>query len=227
MNRSIVIFSGHVKDSLSNIDHKGAKSYSGVYEYLFNDAIVRRFEDASHRVSGIQYTIVQASSNIGLKERVEYTNKINPGIYLEIHHDSAQEKDIQNALREGESSPRWTAMSGFSVHYSQNNLFPETSVIFAQMVADEMLKDGFNPNLYHADGEKMRCVDRERGIYDRVNPTGLYVLYNIKSPAVVIECGTIINPHEEKVLLQENTQLKISNAIHRSIQKYFEYINSN
>ncbi len=222
MNRTVLIISGHVQKPASKIDQKGAQSYAGIFEYEFNDAIVRYFENKSHQVAGIRYDVVQTSSNIGLRERVEYANRIMPDIYLEIHHDAAQTVDIEMARQAGENSPLWEDMSGFSVHYSENNPFPERSKTFAQLFADEMLNDGFNPNLYHADVEKMLCIDRSRGIYNRITPWGLYVLSNIKCPAVVIECGTIINPHEEKLLSQENNRLKIVKAINRALMKFFE-----
>jgi N-acetylmuramoyl-L-alanine amidase len=222
MNRTVLIVSGHVRKPASSIDHMGAQSYAGIFEYEFNDAIVRYFENKSHQVAGIRYDVVQTSSNIGLRERVEYANRIMPALYLEIHHDAAQTEDIERARKDGEGSLLWKDMGGFSVHYSENNPFPERSKAFAQLFADEMLNDGFNPNLYHADVEKMMCIDRYRGIYNRITPWGLYVLSNVKSPAVVIECGTIVNPHEEKLLSQENNRLKIVKAINRALVKFFE-----
>lgn len=66
----------------------------------------------------------------------------------------------------------------------------------------------------------MQCVDRKRGIYNRVSPRGLYVLYNVKSPAVIVECGTIINPYEEKRLACDDTRSKIAVAIHCSVIQY-------
>lgn len=222
MKRTVLIVSGHTRKPASNIDHMGAQSYTGIFEYEFNDAIVRYFENESHQVTGIRYDVVQTSRNIGLRERVEYANRIMPDLYLEIHHDAAQTVDIEVARQAGENSPLWEDMSGFSVHYSENNPFHERSKTFAQLFAEEMLENGFKPNLYHADVEKMMCIDRFKGIYNRIDPWGLYVLYNIKSPAVVIECGTIANPLEEKLLSQEDTRMKVVHAINRALVKLFD-----
>jgi N-acetylmuramoyl-L-alanine amidase len=219
---TVLIVSGHVKEPASDIDNRGAASYSGRFEYEFNDAVVRYFEDKFHQISGIRYDVILASGNMGLRERVEYANRIMPAFYIEIHHDAAQPEDIERAKRDGEGSPLWKDMSGFSVHYSENNPFPEKSKAFAQIVADEMMGNGFKPNHYHADVEKMSCCNRLRGIYNRISPWRLYVLSNVKSPAVVIECGTIVNPHEEKLLSQETNRLKIVKAINRALVKFFE-----
>lgn len=222
MNCTVLIISGHVQEPASKIDQKGAQSYTGIFEHEFNDAVVGYFEDKFHQISGIRYDVIKASGNLGLRERVEYANRIMPALYLEIHHDAAQTEDIERAKKDGEECPLWKEMSGFSSHYSENNPFPVKSKVFAEYLADEMLNDGFNPNLYHADVEKMMCIDRHRGIYNRITPWGLYVLSNVKSPAVVIECGTIVNPHEEKLLSQEDNRLKIVKAINRAIVKFFE-----
>lgn len=219
---TVLIVSGHVKEPASNIDNSGATSYSGIFEYEFNDAVVRYFGDKTYRASGVHYDVILASGNLGLRERVEYANIIMPELYLEIHHDAAQAEDIERARKAGEDSPLWKDMSGFSVHYSENNPFPERSKAFAQLFVDEMLMDGFKPNLYHADVEKMMCIDRFKGIYNRITPCGLYVLNNTKSPAVVIECGTIISPHEEKYLSSEETRLKIVDAINHTLVKFFK-----
>lgn len=218
---TVLIASGHVKEPASDIDNRGATSYSGIFEYEFNDAVVGYFGDKRYHVSGLQYNVIPASRNLGLRERVEYANIIMPELYLEIHHDAAQAADIEKARKAGEDSPLWKDISGFSVHYSENNPFPERSKAFAQLFADEMLMDGFKPNLYHANAEEMPCIDRDRGVYNRISPWGLYVLNTIKSPSVIIECGTIINPHEEKYLVREETRLKIVDAINHALVKYF------
>ncbi len=218
----VFIVSGHVSKPVSNIDNMGAKSYSGIFEYQFNDAVVRYFENERYHIPDIQYHAILASNNMGLRERVEYANEITPDLYIEIHHDSAQADDIKKAIQAGEGSPLWNDMSGFSVHYSENNLFPEESKAFAQLLADEMLKDDFKPNIYHVDKEGMICIDKETGVYNRISPWGLYVLNNMKSPSVVIECGTIINPHEETALSLDDTRIKIVSAINSAINRFFE-----
>jgi len=81
MNRTVLIVSGHVRKPASSIDHMGAQSYTGIFEYEFNNAIVRYFENKFYRVTGICYDVVQTSRNIGLLERVEYANRVMPKLY--------------------------------------------------------------------------------------------------------------------------------------------------
>ncbi len=217
----VIIFSGHVKNPPTKTDNRGAKSYSGKFEYEFNDAIVRNFKINSYQRREIEYFIIQASENIGLKQKVKFANIIKPDIYLEIHHDSAQPGDIKKARKAGINSRLWKDISGFSTHYSEKSSFPGKSKKFAQILSDEMLKSGFKPNLYHADVEGMKCVDRRRGMYNRIPPNGLYVLYNIKSPSLLIECGNIVNPNEEQLMSEEKIKVKIIRAINNALGKYF------
>ncbi|SHF25587.1 N-acetylmuramoyl-L-alanine amidase [Caldanaerobius fijiensis DSM 17918] len=49
---------------------------------------------------------------------------------------------------------------------------------------------------------------------------GLYVLRNTKIPAVIVECGFLSNPEEEKLLQDDSYQTRIAEAIYRGISAY-------
>ncbi|HHY79067.1 MAG TPA: N-acetylmuramoyl-L-alanine amidase CwlD, partial [Thermoanaerobacter sp.] len=48
-----------------------------------------------------------------------------------------------------------------------------------------------------------------------------YLLRNAKMPAVIVECGFMSNPEEEKLLNDENYQYKIAWAIYKGLIHYF------
>ena len=219
--RRVLIFSGHMANPTHGPDTRGAPSFHGRFEYEFNDAVTSLLAQPSNQIQGVSYELVPATSNVSLKARVEYANKRQPGLYIEIHHDSAQQDDIDKAREEGPGSERWNPMRGFSIHYSERSVLPRQSRSFAELLAAEMIARGCVPNLYHADREGMPCVDRKRGIYNRVPPSGLFVLYQIESPCVVFECGTIVNPLEEKDLFGVERQRMIVVAINQAIRRYF------
>jgi N-acetylmuramoyl-L-alanine amidase len=220
--RTVLIYSGHMANPTNGPDTRGAASFRGRLEYEFNDAISAMLAQPSNQIPGVAYELVPATRNRSLKARVEDANTRRPGLYIEIHHDSAQPDDLARARDEGPGSERWNAIRGFSVHYSEQSALPGASKTFAEFLGTEMIARGAVPNLYHADREGMRCVDRKRGIYDRVPPHGLFVLYQIKSPCVVFECGTIANPAEEKELSTVERQRLIVAAINQAIQKFFK-----
>ena len=49
-----------------------------------------------------------------------------------------------------------------------------------------------------------------------------YILKNNAMPSIIVECGFLSNPAEEKLLKNENYQNKIAYAIYTGILKYFE-----
>lgn len=220
-NHRVLILAGHVEDPPGPPDTRGAPSFAGVLEYRFNDAIVTLLGAANNRVPGVNCETVLSGRNMGLRQRVEYANKRRPDLYIEIHHDAAQPDDLAKARKEGPSAKLWNEIRGFSVHYSEQNPMPQESRRFANLLAQEMLAAGRTANLYHADHEKMTCVDRRTAVYNRIPPWGLYVLYNVQSPSVVLECGTIANPREEKELASAETRRAIVEAVYRAIGNYF------
>ncbi|KHO63358.1 N-acetylmuramoyl-L-alanine amidase [Thermoanaerobacter sp. YS13] len=51
-----------------------------------------------------------------------------------------------------------------------------------------------------------------------------YILRNAKMPAVIVECGFMSNPEEEKLLNDENYQYKIAWAIYKGLIHYFQKV---
>lgn len=64
----------------------------------------------------------------------------------------------------------------------------------------------------------VRGITNNRGIKE----AGFFVLRYTLMPAVLLECGFITNPDEERVLNQKETQIEIAKAISIGIQKYFK-----
>ncbi len=224
----VLIVSGHVKNPrlAGRRNVKGAKSFSGIYEYIFNDNIVKHFKNPSFQLKGVEYKVILATQNIGLKKRVKIANrKFKPDLYIEIHHDSAPYKDLKRAKREGFRSSLWNKIEGFSFHISTENRNFQKSFLFSKILADIFLSYNLTPNHYHIDGRRSFAIlDKRRGIYNRVQPYGLYILYNIKSPTILIECSTIANPFDEKFILIEDNQLIFVKAINLAIYKYMQIL---
>ncbi|QSZ27239.1 N-acetylmuramoyl-L-alanine amidase CwlD [Aceticella autotrophica] len=51
-----------------------------------------------------------------------------------------------------------------------------------------------------------------------------YILRNAKMPAVIVECGFMSNPEEEKLLNDKKYQYKIAWAIYKGLMRYFNEI---
>ncbi len=83
--------------------------------------------------------------------------------------------------------------SGLQVYYSENN---EASLVIAASVQNKVKED--------VQPENNRSVKKGEGIY---------LLENIKNPAILIECGFLTNPEECEKLLQKEYQTNLSFSI--------------
>ena len=109
---------------------------------------------------------------------------------------------------------------GFSLFYSQENGAADRSLFFAKLLGAELLKEGLSPSLHHAEhvkGENRQLVDKDRGIY---RYDGLAVLKGTTMPAILIECGIIVNTREEALLNSPEYRKGITAAIQRVITTY-------
>lgn len=104
-----------------------------------------------------------------------------------------------------------------SIH---QNAFPQSNVRGGQVFYHKDSDDGENLAKYiqksikmHADTENKR-VAKHNGDY--------YVLRTTKVPAVIVECGFLTNPEEERKLNTDDYQEKIAWAIYVGIVEYFQ-----
>jgi len=86
---TVTIFSGHAK----LLQNKGCTSYSGIREWRFNDSVVKYFKDFNY--SDVKYVPFFATLNIPVRRRVFLTRQYSGDLFIEIHHDSANEEDIK------------------------------------------------------------------------------------------------------------------------------------
>jgi N-acetylmuramoyl-L-alanine amidase len=70
--------------------------------------------------------------------------------------------------------------------------------------------------LHHAEQEKRPLLDKEKGVYAFDD---LVVLKVAKMPAVLLECGVIVNRTEEEKLNDPVYRKRLIGAIDRAIQE--------
>jgi len=221
---NVLIVGGHTAADLKDTG-RGAKSYSGKWENEFNDAVVNLFANKKNQLAGVEYVLAPTTKNLSLQAKVELAKNIKPDLYIEIHHDSGSQDDIDKAKAEGITSPLWKSMSGFCVLYyddgdGKESKFPKESRKFAELLSEEMIKADFQPDSYHAIKQGIKVTKENKGLYNRIKPKSLFVLRNAISPAVILECGYIINPIEEKKLSALDNREKIVQAINNAIEKF-------
>jgi len=112
--------------------------------------------------------------------------------------------------------------NGYSLFYSEKNPKSERSLEFASLLGSELKNNLFVPTLHHAEnisGENRKLVDKAKGIYQF---NDLVVLKTTKMPAVLIECGIIVNRNEEILLSNPVYQKMIVLSIRNAVEKFCE-----
>ena len=114
-----------------------------------------------------------------------------------------------------------------SLFISQKTAHKKDNTRLAYHIADSLLKQKFSPSLHHAmpiKGENRRLINRQRGIYAFPE---LAVLRRATMPAILVECGVIINKDEEVLLADDAHQKKIVTALTEGIVEYLKTNNKN
>ena len=213
----IAIDIGHTRNIPGAISARGVPEYQFnrdigtlLYKKLLND---KRFKNS--------FIINETGDDISLSARATIANRQKADLFISIHHDSVEPKDLSYWLYQGKILPHCDKFTGYSIYYSEKNGNPLNSLIFGVVLGSEMLRNGFCPTLHHAEkftGGDKDLIDKTKGIYKYNN---LVVLKNTHMPAVLFECGIIKNEYEELQLINSEYQSKIVDTIFRAINKYY------
>jgi N-acetylmuramoyl-L-alanine amidase len=197
----------------------GATSARGRPEFAFNRdlAIV---VDRTLRDRGFRTRLIGVGGDINdLASRTELAADAGADVFLSIHHDSAQEQYLQAWVVDGREQRYSELFSGFSLFVSRKNPRPAESLICAQEIGTALRAAGQSPSLHHAEpipGENRPLADASNGVYFFDD---LVVLKTARMPAVLVEAGIIINPHDELRLRQPALQRRIAEALAEGLRR--------
>lgn len=204
------------------IDNPGATSARGRKEFYFN----RDIADMLHKElvsAGFKNSfIINSDGKIpSLRDRTRVAAEKNADLFISLHHDSAQLKYFSKWTFEGKDLIYSDKFRGFSLFVSQSGSHPAKSFKLAKNIAQEMSKKGFVPTYHHSEkieGENRELLD-SLGIY---RFDGLAVLKTATMPAVLFECGVIVNRDEELKLQSPEAQKKIVGAVVEAVKRYLD-----
>lgn len=201
----------------------GATSARGIGEFHFNQSIAIKLQDQL-KAHGYKNVLVinPEGKDIKLKERTAYAHQHNAELFVSIHHDSMQMKFLSKWKYKGKEYLHGEKFKGYSLFISQKTKHKKENTLLAHAIADSMLKSDFVPTLHHAmpiKGENRKLIDKTKGIYAFPE---LAVLRTSKIPAILVECGVIINKDEEVLLSKKEYQEKISESLAKGIIHYLE-----
>lgn len=215
-NYVIAIDAGHSEK------HPGAISATGRAEYLFNRDMAERVRAMLAMPKNIRPFLITSPTEMSLVERSRIATAKNAALFISIHHDSAQDQYLKTQEVGGkkQSYTDDERFSGYSVFVSRKNPRYEESFAVARSIGRAMKSNGFRFAEHHEEavrGENRLILDKETGVYAFDD---LIVLKTATMPAVLVECGVIVNREEEKVLRSPDGQANIAAAIVRGIMDY-------
>lgn len=201
----------------------GAVSASGVPEFRFNQQMVRLIAADLEQQPGISVQVINPmGKSISLLARSAAAKSANADLFLSIHHDSANDRYLKPHQVGDRIFKQTTRFQGYSVFFSQKNVQHERSLDFAKAIGRALREEGLRPTAHHAEkipGEGRDLIDPELGVY---RYDELIVLWSTKMPAVLLECGLIVNPIEEAQLNEPEHQQKIVRAVRHAVLKMAE-----
>jgi N-acetylmuramoyl-L-alanine amidase len=195
----------------------GAVSARGVFEYEFNRRLGGELLNVL-MAAGFSHSFIinPSGADIGLAKRAEIANEAHANIFIAIHHDSVKDRFLEEWTVDGKTEKFCDQFHGYSVFFSRKNAALAESRAFALELGQALLAAGFTPTLHHIEQEHRPIVDPIKGVYAFDD---LIVLKDAKMPAVLLECGVIVNRVEEEQLNKAEYRNRLAKAIETAIEK--------
>lgn len=148
-----------------------------------SDLIAERLKDQGALV----YMTRCDDTFVSLNDRVEYSNKIKPDIFVSVHINASEKSDI----------------NGIETHY-----YKDDSIDFAKDIHKAMVS---------------KIDANNRGVLK----SRFYVIKNTDAPSVLLELGFISNEEERNLLLTNQRQEDLADAVTEGIINYLNKTGTN
>ena len=211
-NFLVAIDIGHTKN------RGGATSARGVSGNIFNERLSRELFNSLQAAHQFRSLLINpGGGDIGLVKRAQVANQRNADLFIAIHHDSVKDSFLKEWSFDGRMEKYCDDFHGFSIFFSRKNVAADQSKAFAMQLGEALVKAGFTPTLHHAAQEHRPIIDPAKGVYAFDD---LLVLKNANMPAVLLECGVIVNRNEEEDLNSANYRGRMISAIESAISNF-------
>lgn len=213
----IVVDVGHTPDSY------GALSARNDPEFGFNLRPARLITERlkSDGFAATRLLVTDGKARPSLVKRVDATNAGRADLFLSIHHDSVPDALLERWEFDGADSRFSDRFSGHSLFVSQQNPHYAASLKLARLVGSHLKAKGLSYasqyTLPMMGRYRRQLLDKEVGVYRYDN---LVVLSRTRSPAVLLEAGSIINRDEEMALNSAERQETIADAVAKAMGEF-------
>jgi N-acetylmuramoyl-L-alanine amidase len=211
----IAIDIGHSQSNVGALSSRGCGEFD--FNYAVGEMLIAQLHEAGYCNA---FIINDAIKYPALKKRPAVARLAKASLLISIHHDSVQPRYLSVWKFNGKYQRYSDRYRGFSIFYSAKNQKSEESFRFSQLLGEFMVQRGFNPTHHHAErikGEARELLDKEHGIY-RFDE--LVILRKADMPAVLLECGIIVNRDEEFELGRSEYRKRIVSAMVDAIEAF-------
>lgn len=217
----IVIDIGHFLPNPDSVTEKGrgATSARGINEFHFNRPAALALAQALRDTLGCEVIVDnEDGKEHDLRHRTSLAREQGADLFLSVHHDAVQASQLTPWIWEGKPENYCDAVHGFSLFVNDScGNYPQ-ALALARRIGASLREGGRSPNIYHSrkiPGEGRQLLDSLNGVYsDR-----LAVLVSARMPAILIECGMLVNRDEELLLSSDayraRTGALVASALHR------------
>lgn len=199
----------------------GARSARGISEYRYNHALGTKLHQQLKFKGFDSFLLTAGNLEMNLKQRASLA-KASADLLISIHHDSVQPHYLDIWQYQGKRRRYSDKFQGYSVFVSRLNPAYQQSYQFAQLLAQGLYQQGLRPTLHHAEpiaGENRPLLDTKLGIYQYDE---LIIVRQSDIPAVLLECGVLVNRQEELRMSDPKIQQQFIDAIINAIQQYLK-----
>jgi N-acetylmuramoyl-L-alanine amidase len=203
----------------------GARSARNVPEFEFNLRLAKLVE-TKLKAEGFAATsllVTEGEARPSLFRRAAAANDSKPDLVLSIHHDSVPDYLLEDWEFEGTRSHFSDRFSGYSLFVSRDNPRFKASLRFARLLGRQLKEQGLRYARQYTQAimgrYRRKLMDRNVGVY---RYDQLVVLGRARSPAVLLEAGSIINRDEELAMDSPERQGMIGTAVTAAVQKFCE-----
>lgn len=164
----------------------------------------------------------QSDQFVALKDRVEFSKEVTADLYLSIHANSSLKDTTQgfeiyfaNYFSTDSKSLKRVEFENQSHNNPEQEESKNLSLILNQLQSQSMMRQS------HFLARKI-MAEWDFKQFKSIKQAPFYVIHQAKVPALLIELGFISNPREAKILLNEESKLKMAQKIYAGLQRYKE-----
>jgi N-acetylmuramoyl-L-alanine amidase len=213
----ILLDVGHTSEA------EGATSARNDPEFGFNLHLARLIAGKlkSEGFATTRLLVTEGKARASLFKRVNTAKDWGADFFLSIHHDSVPDNFLEDWEFEGAKSHFSDRFSGYSLFVSADNPRFETSLAAARLIGGQLKERG----LHYASQYSLPLMGRYRhplldksvGVY---RYDQLIVLSRSRSPAVLLEAGSIINRDEEMAMNSPERQETTAAAVVAAMKEF-------